>query len=568
MLACEEKIQPLINQAKDRVDKLFQDFENALDSINSNILTLQEYRNFPFELYEWIHVTDRYLAEIASLLNNFFGYVSYRMLSNANRFSSYVDAIILIMNVIQTYQVLIDFSANRSSKCATCTNDTYDQHSCTLSILCQGIKLPIIQIPNFKIPDIILDFSELNLNLDIILPNFNFQPVKIDLPQIPNIPSPPTLQLNIDLTLPNFPSLPAIPELPPPPHLPELPSFIPNIKLELPILPPAPALPEIPHTFEATLKFAEKIGRIYCIIKQGIGLVGEGEVKAKIEQLTERTYEVPRIDKILDLTNLLDFSSLSIKANGFDYEIDAQTNMQFNFSVISDFLDTLTKNINNLSTSVVSAINEGTQAVEAITNDAANIAQDCINDPTKCQDTAEQGRNNIEQKRDNAGENVGEAGENVEEARKNLLGLTSDEITYTDYPQARNRLETVLTYFANEAQQDEATSQKLQNIQNLLHTPSNIQANQQGITTIQQQITQLIHTEQEKIQLAQTTLTQDYDQLLTTLAATSSLTAPSEQKQLAFNLNRFTADTATKQLLTTMEHPYKILLDNKAPIIE
>ncbi|MDR2416475.1 MAG: hypothetical protein LBD75_07990, partial [Candidatus Peribacteria bacterium] len=143
VIACEEKIQPIITEAENKVLKLFRDYENTLDSINANILTLQEYRNFPFELYEWIHVIDRYLAEIAALLNNFFGYVSYWMLSNANRFSAYVDAIILIMNVIQTYQVLIDFSANRSSKCATCTNDTYDQHTCTLSILCQGIKLPI-----------------------------------------------------------------------------------------------------------------------------------------------------------------------------------------------------------------------------------------------------------------------------------------------------------------------------------------------------------------------------------------------------------------------------------------
>jgi hypothetical protein len=327
------------------------------------------------------------MAEIASLLNNFFGYVSYRMLSNANRFSAYIDAIILMMNIIQTYQILIDFSANRSSKCSTCTNDTYNQHTCTLSILCKGVKLPIIQIPNFKIPDIILDFSELNLNLDILLPTFNFQPIKIDLPQIPNLPNPPTLQLNIDLSIPslpdfpNFPTIPSIPQLPPPPHLPELPSFIPNIELELPILPPAPALPKIPHEFETTLKFAETIGRIYCIIKQGIGLVGESEVKAKIEQLTERTYEVPWIDRISDITNI---EAGKPKLKGFDYEIDAQTNIQFNFSTIGNLLDTITTSINNLSTSVVSLVNEGTQAVEGTLSDTANITQECINDPTKC----------------------------------------------------------------------------------------------------------------------------------------------------------------------------------------
>jgi hypothetical protein len=93
--------------------KFARDFELLLDQINQNILILNEYRDFPFELYERIHVIDRYMAEISAIVNNFFGYISYWMLTNANRYSSYVDAIILIMNIIKTYQALIDFSINR-----------------------------------------------------------------------------------------------------------------------------------------------------------------------------------------------------------------------------------------------------------------------------------------------------------------------------------------------------------------------------------------------------------------------------------------------------------------------
>ncbi|MDR2191135.1 MAG: hypothetical protein LBP53_08480 [Candidatus Peribacteria bacterium] len=255
MITCEETVE---QKVKEMVD-LSNDYENILDRINENILILQEYRNLPFELYERVHAIDRYVAEISAIMRNFFGYISYWMTTNANRFSSYVDAIILIMDVIKTYQVLIDFSVNWGNKCATCTNDTYDQHSCTLSLLCQGIKLPIIQIPNIKIPDIIIDFSELNLNMNILLPTFNFQPIKVDLPTIPNLPTPPIIDINFTLPNISLPSAPEIPELPAPPHLPELPSFIPNIKLELPVLPPAPQLPQIPHEFEATLKLAEKI---------------------------------------------------------------------------------------------------------------------------------------------------------------------------------------------------------------------------------------------------------------------------------------------------------------------
>ena len=176
------------------------------------------------------------------------------MISNANRYSAYVDAIILIMNIIKTYQALIDLSINRGNKCNTCTTDTYDQYSCKLSLLCPDGLIPVLQIPNFKIPDITLDLSNLNVEMNILIPSFNFQPAKIDLPSIPNLPSPPIGNIRI-----RFPNLPTIPELPSPPQLPELPSFIPNIKLELPMIPPAPKLPEIPTTFEKALNIAEKI---------------------------------------------------------------------------------------------------------------------------------------------------------------------------------------------------------------------------------------------------------------------------------------------------------------------
>jgi hypothetical protein len=110
-------------------------------------------------------------------------------------------------------------------------------------------------------------------------------------------------------------------------------------------------------------------------------------VKAKIEQITQRTYEVPYIDNIMDITNV-QFKQPKLK--GFDYEIDAQTNMQFNFSAISDFLDVLTTSINNLSTNVVSVANASTNTLGEVANEAMNITQECINDPSKCKDAAKQ----------------------------------------------------------------------------------------------------------------------------------------------------------------------------------
>jgi hypothetical protein len=40
------------------------------NQIYANLIVLQKYREFPFEIYEWIHVIDRYMAEIAALISN------------------------------------------------------------------------------------------------------------------------------------------------------------------------------------------------------------------------------------------------------------------------------------------------------------------------------------------------------------------------------------------------------------------------------------------------------------------------------------------------------------------
>jgi hypothetical protein len=47
-----------------------KDWPNMVNKIYTNLMILQEYRDFPFEIYEWMHVIDRYMSEIASLINN------------------------------------------------------------------------------------------------------------------------------------------------------------------------------------------------------------------------------------------------------------------------------------------------------------------------------------------------------------------------------------------------------------------------------------------------------------------------------------------------------------------
>jgi len=95
------------------------------------------YKKFPMDLYEWVHVQDRYIQELTSLVQNFLGTISLWMEVNASRFSQYVDAIILIISTIKTYQLIIDFSTEWSESCGSCSQDNYDSYTCKLSFLCQ-----------------------------------------------------------------------------------------------------------------------------------------------------------------------------------------------------------------------------------------------------------------------------------------------------------------------------------------------------------------------------------------------------------------------------------------------
>jgi hypothetical protein len=118
-----------------------------------------------------------------------------------------------------------------------------------------------------------MDMSHIDLGMNITLPKINFVPVKIALPQIPNIPEPPSTQINRDILyqledkLNLDVSLPTNPVIPQPPTLPELPSFIPTIKMDLPVLPPAPKIPKILPEIDGILNIAEFVGKIFCIVK-------------------------------------------------------------------------------------------------------------------------------------------------------------------------------------------------------------------------------------------------------------------------------------------------------------
>lgn len=127
------------------------------------------------------------------------GKLALRMETNASRFEQYVDAIILLIGIIRTWQAIIDLSVNWQKKCSSCTNDNYNFYGCGFSFICEFVQFPVLPIPEFRIPSIYLDFSHIDASISLRLPEFQFVPTAIPLPSLPELPNPPAIIANFDV---------------------------------------------------------------------------------------------------------------------------------------------------------------------------------------------------------------------------------------------------------------------------------------------------------------------------------------------------------------------------------
>lgn len=46
-------------------------FDELERKIHENVRVLEQYKRFPLQLYQWIHITDRYLGEVVSSVESF-----------------------------------------------------------------------------------------------------------------------------------------------------------------------------------------------------------------------------------------------------------------------------------------------------------------------------------------------------------------------------------------------------------------------------------------------------------------------------------------------------------------
>ena len=136
--------------------------------------------------------------------------------------------------------MLFDVFADYQAECYQCKNERQDLMYYIWKLISAAIPtMPVIQFP--KWPDIYLDLHNINANLTVQIPEFEYSLRPILLPTLPNLYLPDSPSVTI--TLPTLPVLPTI-TLPTLPALPSLPS------VELPNLPPAPTLPKLFSSIE------------------------------------------------------------------------------------------------------------------------------------------------------------------------------------------------------------------------------------------------------------------------------------------------------------------------------
>ncbi len=342
--ACNNQLENHV-KFKDNLWKTQTDIKKLLQ-------TLQAYKRFPASLKSRVTVNERYMTELSDTVQGISTDMTSRLNTNASRFSSYVDSIILMVWAVKSWQPILKLSTEWKSNCGKCTVDTYDYYSCSLSLLCP--TLPILAIPPFKIPNIYIDLSNINLWIDVLLPNIRFVPRRIELPDLPIMPAIPApwgdISINLDVKIPSIPTLPA------PPTLPELPSFIPKINLNLPTLPPAPKIPNLNPSIATTIKVMSKIAKILCMVKN-VKLVGEGDVKSKIEQLTQRTWNVEPFDS-------LSTTIVTPPLRWFDIKISTYLNFEFNFDGLYDIVNELAKKVNEKTKVVTDWVWKQNTAIE------------------------------------------------------------------------------------------------------------------------------------------------------------------------------------------------------------
>ncbi len=353
-----EDVSDLEQEAYDSMNEVMDD---AIAGMEANLAVLETYKDIPFQILKIRGIQSSYAKIIVCYLDAILNYTVGYLTENAGRIEAWGQWVVDLKSIVSDWQSLIDVSVDMMDSCDKCTNQRMGSYQILLALFAFIPEFPVIVMP--KLPDIVIDVSNIQAGVDIKWPEVKFVPETVHLPEIPRLNLPNAgvgLDANIDLDL----NIPVLPEFPLNFELPELPGLpLPD----LPSLPPPPAIPQFHPAIKTSVEVGGAIIKIICIIRSGFIPVMESKLKAQIEEITERPGDVVLP---FDLKTTVEFPEIS-----FDFleriEITTYLKLTADFDALYNLVDDIGKLSNGLVDDLVSEFDRSFDQLNTGLQDAA-----------------------------------------------------------------------------------------------------------------------------------------------------------------------------------------------------
>lgn len=321
--------------------KVAANTQGLINSIDKNIEILNDYKRLPEKIHKMLKIKEIRINQILCNIETISKITGWRIWDNWKRFKAWVELYVLIKAILKSWQLLVDVFIDYSAECHQCKNERRDLMYFVWKMISAAMpKIPIIQFP--KWPDIYLDLHNIRVQLNIWLPEYEFNLRPLLIPPLPRLYLPDSPNVNINL--PTLPLLPKIDLM----ELPDLPSLP---KIELPNLPPPPKLPKLLSSIEIFLDILKIITKVMCILKTS-PFVPEWRAGDQIAFISERWGHLS-----------LDFLDISLPQFSFPF-IDAIKVTTFvNLEIDIDFLVEMSRQtalpLNIFTNDIVKMLNIG-----------------------------------------------------------------------------------------------------------------------------------------------------------------------------------------------------------------
>ncbi len=348
----------------------YNEVQDFLYTLDENIRVIDEYMELPRKIIEYRHAEAYFVQQIVCYIDAVITYIGGYIQVQLHRADEWKQAIKDVTEAFTTWQALFDVAIDYQDSCDKCTTQRGSLIELLMKLFIFIPDIPIVDLP--KLPDIVIDVSQIQAGLEISFPQVHFAAEHMILPEIPsvNLPSLPSVTVSGAL------GLPALPILPNPPDLPDLPELPPLPLIELPDIPAPPEVPSLDASLSASLKVVGNIIKIICLVKQGILPTRELQLKTKVEDLTQRP-----LDVVFPFDVDLAFNSSSIS---YDFVRRIEVIAKMNLGLETDFIVEATKAVADVSNSVSALVadtsNQVVEGIDEVTQTGSDAATGVVDE--------------------------------------------------------------------------------------------------------------------------------------------------------------------------------------------